>query len=220
MKKISFFKIYLPIITILVIVLCFLASKLDEKSTLINNATNDAIKFVEEYTSLNGKKNENNLEYPVVNIDENNLYYYASENEIIELLKSDEGVIYFGFPTDFASRNIIEALNDVVSEYGYDKIYYYNIKPIRSDAMISDDGKVIIEKGNDFYYELLNILDDFLDPYVLIDDNLEEVATGEKRIEAPTVIFIKEGKIKGVIDNKDNLSKEELSEIYKKILNK
>ena len=218
MKNLSFFKIYIPIISILVIILCFLALKLDEKNNNIINTTASNIKFMEEYTSLNGKTDELGNAYSEVLLDSNNIYYYANENEIIELLKSGTGVIYLGYPTDNYSRNIVDILNEVVSEYDYDKIYYYNIKPIMSSVVIDNDNKVVLNKGNAFYYELLSILNDFLDYYTVLDNNNEEVILEEKKIEVPSVIFVKEGKITGVVDNIED--KEELKEIYKENLEK
>lgn len=218
MKNLSFFKIYIPIISILVIILCFLALKLDEKNNNIINTTASNIKFMEEYTSLNGKTDELGNAYFEVLLDSNNIYYYANENEIIELLKSGTGVIYLGYPTDNYSRNIVDILNEVVSEYDYDKIYYYNIKPIMSSVVIDNDNKVVLNKGNAFYYELLSILNDFLDYYTVLDNNNEEVILEEKKIEVPSVIFVKEGKITGVVDNIED--KEELKEIYKENLEK
>lgn len=218
MKNLSFFKIYIPIISILVIILCFLALKLDEKNNNIINTTASNIKFMEEYTSLNGKTDELGNAYFEVLLDSNNIYYYANENEIIELLKSGTGVIYLGYPTNNYSRNIVDILNEVVSEYDYDKIYYYNIKPIMSSVVIDNDNKVVLNKGNAFYYELLSILNDFLDYYTVLDNNNEEVILEEKKIEVPSVIFVKEGKITGVVDNIED--KEELKEIYKENLEK
>lgn len=218
MKNLSFFKIYIPIISILVIILCFLALKLDEKNNNIINTTASNIKFMEEYTSLNGKTDELGNAYSEVLLDSNNIYYYANENEIIELLKSGTGVIYLGYPTNNYSRNIVDILNEVVSEYDYDKIYYYNIKPIMSSVVIDNDNKVVLNKGNAFYYELLSILNDFLDYYTVLDNNNEEVILEEKKIEVPSVIFVKEGKITGVVDNIED--KEELKEIYKENLEK
>ena len=104
MKEVNFFKIYIPIITILVIVLCFFAVRLNEKNENLSKKSDDGIRFQEEYSSLNGKTSAEGIEYPNVNLDSNNLYYYASENDIIEVLKSKTGVVYLGFPTCITCR--------------------------------------------------------------------------------------------------------------------
>ena len=132
MKEVNFFKIYIPIITILVIVLCFFAVRLNEKNENLSKKSDDGIRFQEEYSSLNGKTSAEGIEYPNVNLDSNNLYYYASENDIIEVLKSKTGVVYLGFPTCITCRKNIDLLNEAAKEYNIDKIYYYNIKPIRT----------------------------------------------------------------------------------------
>ena len=52
----------------------------------------------------------------------------------------------------------------------------------------------------------------------VLDNNNEEVILEEKKIEIPSVIFVKEGKITEVVDNIED--KEELKEIYKENLEK
>ena len=133
MKEVNFFKIYIPIITILVIVLCFFAVRLNEKNENLSKNSDDGIRFQEEYSSLNGKTSAEGIEYPNVNLDSNNLYYYASENEIIEVLKSKTGVVYLGFPECKWCQAYVKFLNEIAKDRNIDKIYYYNIREDRTN---------------------------------------------------------------------------------------
>lgn len=196
MKK-NFLAFYLSLLIIICVGLTiFLVSRKKVEETI-----SDAKKFQTEYVELNNKNiNDSDKVYPEVNIDENNLYYYASEEEITNLLNSGTGIIYFGFPTCPWCRNIVSILNEIVGNYGYKKIYYYNIKQIRSSYQINANNE--LEKtnaGTEFYSFLLNKLDNFLTDYNLTDNNGKKILTGEKRLYAPSVLFVKEGKVIGLV---------------------
>ncbi len=157
-------------------------------------------KFYDEYTSYNGKETSNGKNYPEVTIDKNNLYYYASEDDIKELLNNGTGVLYLGFPTCPWCRNIVSILNEAGRDYGIAKINYYDIKEIRSSFSFDDDNKLVKTDGTELYNFLLAKLDNFLTEYGINDKNGKLVDTGEKRIYAPTVVFVKNGDIKEVIE--------------------
>ena len=213
MKEVDFFKIYIPIITILVIILCVFAVRLNEKNESLNNEIADGIRFQEEYSSLNDKLNADGIIYPAVNLDSDNLYYYASENEIIEVLKSKTGIIYFGYPTCIECRINIDLLNSKAKEYNIDKIYYYNIKPIRSSFSFNEKNELVTNKGTEFYYELLDLLDDYLDYDTLVNLDGDEVLSTEKWL-LPCVIFVKEGKIVGFISDFNDDSNLNLEDMF------
>ena len=144
----------------------------------------DALKFKDEYESLNGKYNSNKDDYPVMKISGTNMMKYATVDEVIDIIKNGTGIIYFGL-IDVASANKIS------------KIYYLNIHDLR-DEMEYRDGKIVITKeSTEDYKKLFETLDSILDDYTLIDEDGQKVPTGEKRIYAPTVIFVKDGKIIG-----------------------
>ena len=157
-------------------------------------------KFYDEYTSYNDKKNSNGKDYPKLSIDKNNLYYYASEDEVKELLNNGTGVLYLGFPTCPWCRNMVSVLNDAAKDYGMAKINYYDIKNTRSTFSFDDNNNLIKTEGTEFYSFLLEKLDKFLTEYGIYDNNNKLVDTGEKRLYAPTVVFIKDGVVKEIIE--------------------
>lgn len=132
-----------------------------------NNNMTDAEKFKQEYEALNNKS-------VVMNIDENNPIKYVGFDEVINILTTDTGVIYFGFPGCPWCRNMIPVLFDVAKENNIDMIYYFNPSDIRSN-------------GDEDYKRLVNILNDYL----------LENSDGEKTLYVPDVYFIKDGQIVG-----------------------
>lgn len=157
-------------------------------------------KFYDEYTSYNNKENSNGKYYPEVTIDKNNLYYYASEDEVKELLNNGTGVLYLGFPNCPWCRNMVSVLNEAGKDYGIAKINYYDIKDIRSSFSFDDNNNLVKKDGTAFYSFLLEKLDNVLTEYGVYDKNNELVDTGEKRLYAPTVVFIKDGVVKEIIE--------------------
>ena len=109
-------------------------------------------------------------------------------------------MLYLGFPTCPWCRNIVSVLNEAGKDYGIAKINYYNIKEIRSNYSIDDANKLVKTDGSTLYTYLLEKLDSFLEDYTIQDNDGKEIQTGEKRIYAPTVVFIKNGEIKQVIE--------------------
>lgn len=195
MKK-DFLKYYV-IGLVVIALLCLGGIYLNKKDE--SQETSDT-KFYDEYTAYNNKKTSSDKDYPYVNIEKNNLYTYVSDDELKELLNNGTGVLYLGFPTCPWCRNMVPVLNEAGEEYGINKINYYNIKEIRSSFAFDDDNKLIKTDGNEIYSFLLEKLDKFLEDYSVTDNNGKSVKTGEKRVYAPTVVFIKEGEVKRVIE--------------------
>lgn len=198
MKK-EFLKYYVLGLVCFCAILTFLylqKSSHDDSDATLNSNT----KFKDEYTAYNGKEN-NGRNYPQVDISDDNVYYYASEDEIRSLFEDKKtGVLYLGFPTCPWCRNMVPVLNEAGKYYGIDKIYYYNIKEIRSSYSFDSDNKLVKQEGTELYNYLLAKLDSFLADYSVTDNNNKSVKTGEKRIYAPTVVFIKEGEVKGIVE--------------------
>ncbi len=169
----------------------------EEKIVIINS---DGLNFKNEYEKLNNKVNENNNKlYPEVNISEKNVIKYSSYDEIIQVIKEGTGVIYLGFPECPWCRNLVPILLSAANETEMDKIYYLNIKDDR-DVLILDENKNIVvqNEGKKEYFELVSVLNEVLDDYVLTTNDGEEVNTGKKRILVPLLIFVKDGKITNI----------------------
>ncbi len=189
------------ILTVLVLILC--------GYSLINKKNNltDAQKFRNEYMELNDQVNSDNVEYPMVNISEDNTVIYANEKKVIEILEKGSGVIYFGFNSCPWCRTLVNPLIDVAKEMN-ENIYYLDIKDIRSMFEIVDGDIENIKKGSEGYYKILSLLDEYLDEYYLTDENYTDYDTLEKRIYAPTLIAVKDGLVTdmhvGTIDSQES----------------
>ncbi len=188
-------KIYLIIIilcTILVVGLCVFAIY-NHKDVKIS----DAIKFKEEYEAYNGLVNENNdKNYLKLNIDSENPMIYKTGKEILDVLKNETAIIYFGFASCPWCRNTITPLLEAAKEEKIDKIYYVDIYDIRDTYKFT--GSIVPEqtkKGTDAYYSILKFLGNNLEEYYVKDDSGNMYDTGVTRLYAPTVVAVNDGKV-------------------------
>ena len=74
------------VIIALIIVLIITGCSYEKK-----DKTSDALKFKEEYESLNGKHN-NNKTYRTLDIDENNPIEYADYDKLLEVIENGTGI--------------------------------------------------------------------------------------------------------------------------------
>lgn len=181
----------------------------------------DAVKFKKEYEEFNGKKSSAGEEYISLDIDKDNIIKYSSVDEIINIIKSDTGVIYFGYPECLKCRNVVDVLLDASNSTSVDTIYYLNVKDIRDRLSIDENNNITTEvEATEEYKELLGVLDSILDEYILKDKDGNDVNVGEKRLYAPLVVFVKNGMIVGSHEGtvpthiEGNLSEEERKELY------
>lgn len=214
--------IILIILTCVVVGFCFY-------SVIKNNdlKDSDASKFYHEYTEYNGKINDSNgLSYVNVNINDTNNIKYLTSKEAIELLESGTGVIYFGFPTCPWCRSLVSPLLEVAQTKN-ETIYYLNILDMRSSFSLSEGKISKTSEGSEKYYQILELLDEYLEEFVLEDEAGNTYDTGEKRLYAPSLVAVKDGEVtsfhEGTIDSQnsgyDELSEEELNEL-KQIITK
>lgn len=148
------------IIIILIGVVVFLLVR-DNNEENVEATPTDAEKFAEEYPSM----------------PDDNVFKYASFDEIIDVLDGGSGIVYLGFPECQWCEAYVPHLNDVAKSVGVSKILYYNIREDRSE-------------NNEKYQKIVELLDGYL-------QNDEE---GNPRIYVPAVIFINNGKIVGFDD--------------------
>lgn len=220
MKQQKILMILTPIVCAALAIISYLGVK--------NSEFSDALKFKKEYESLNGKVSYGENKYKDLNISKNNPIKYSNSDEIIDVINNGTGIIYLGFPECPWCRTAVPVLLDVAKDNKIDKIYYLNIKDERDSYVIedgkltlalNDDGKEI--KGTKGYFRLLDALKDNLSDYIIsYEDKTYEV--GEKRIYAPSVIFVKDGKVLGIqvstvegqTDPFKNLTEEQYEELY------
>ena len=222
-------KIYMIIIFVcaaLVIGLCGYAIITHKEEKI-----SDAMKFKNEYEALNELVNENSEEkYVNVEIPEENPIVYKTGKEMVDILKNEDAVIYFGFAACPWCRNAVPVLIDTAKELNVEKIYYVDILDMRDTYKFS--GSIEPEqtkKGTDAYYEILKFLDKKLEKFYVKDDAGNMYDTGVKRLYAPTVVGVKDGKVVGFhvatvesqTDPYETLTdkqKEELKKEYKTII--
>lgn len=182
-----------------------------------SNKISDAIKFKQEYESLNNIINKNGKnEYLKINIDKNNPMVYKTSKEIVDILKNGTGIIYLGFSKCPWCRNAVPALIDVAKNTKTKEIYYLDIYDIRNELVLDDNKNIITKKpGTTDYLDMVKLLNDYLKPY----DGLEDESI--KRIYAPTIVFVKDGKVlkihEGTVEShtnaKESLTKDQYNEL-------
>lgn len=230
-KKNKLILIIIAVCTLVVVGICGWAIRNHEKE-IQKIEKSDALKFKEEYESLNGKATSNNSTYPTVTIDENNTVKYVTETEAVELLENGTGIIYFGFKECPWCRNMISTLTNVAKENAT-KVYYLDILDLRSKIELKEVNEKmeiqVTKKGTDSYYKILNILDKDLTDYELVDEKGKKYNTGEKRLYAPTVVSFDEGSIEevhvGTVESQEDPyvkltedEEKELNKIFTKIV--
>ena len=213
MKKKSIF-IGITIIVILIVIGAILLFVNKDKNT-------DAYRFKKEYESLNGSiRQKDGKTIRSISIDKNNPFVYQEAADIVERMNQKESfVVYFGFSDCPWCRSVLPTLIEVARDLGLDTIYYVDVKEIR-DELALEDKKVITEKeGTKGYYDLLKSMDSVLEEYTLLDDNEKEIKAGEKRVYAPNVIGVVNGKADKIttgISDKQTDSYMELTDEIKK----
>ncbi len=185
--------------------------------------SSDALKFKEEYESLNGTSNSSGLEYRSVTISEDNPYVYKDAEKIVQMIENGETFyLYVGDKQCPWCRSVIEKSIEVAKEYDIKTIYYVNIWDDEHNEILrdvykldSDNNPYLVSEGIDAYYKLLSYLDSVLSEYTLTTEDGEKVDVLEKRLYAPNYIYIENGTpiklVEGISELQTN-SREELTE--------
>lgn len=211
---------------IIVTVLAAIVLVLNIQKVISNNSQTDGIKFKEEYEKLNGKKNDQGKKYREITIDSKNKMVYKTTEEVLELIdKKKSFVLYFGFDTCPWCRSVVPTLASISKELNQE-VYYIDVKDIRDTFELDDDNKPkLVKKGSKDYSKLLEKLESVLEDYTLTDSDNNEIKVGEKRIYAPSIVIVIDGKAKelttGISDKQTDgymkLTKEMEKETYNKI---
>lgn len=118
------------------------------------------------------EENDNKVFASEYGITEDNVYVYRTLEEINKILENGTGLVYLGFPECPWCRGYVPIINEVAKEQGLDKIYYFNIKKDRED-------------NSKLYQKTVELL----------SDNLRYDNEGNRRIYAPSLIAVKNGKV-------------------------
>lgn len=158
------------------------------------NKDTDAIKFKEEYEALNGETSSSGKKIRELKISEDNPFEYITTKDLINKIDNKETLlVYFGYASCPWCRSVVPTLISALKDSNINTIYYVNLYEIR-DTIKLEDGELVVEKeGTVEYQEILKRLDNILDEYTLTDGE-NEIPTGEKRIYAPSVVSIVNGK--------------------------
>lgn len=190
----------------------------------------EAIKFKEEYESLNGKKNSKDVEYRSVSISEDNPFIYVDAKDILEKIDNDETFyVYFGDKQCPWCRSVIEKAIESAKKNNIDKIYYVSIwsddhvEILRDTYTADNKGKLTkTHEGTEEYYKLLKAFDNVLTDYNVTYTNKKKktvtVSTGEKRIFAPNFIYVEKGEAKELISGISEKQESSTSEFTDEIL--
>ncbi len=185
--------------------LIFLFVGKDEKEDV--KCTKDAKKFKEEYEELVGEKvTIDNKKYSLRKVDivTNNPISYIKKEEVVDKLTKGTGVIFFGSSADLFSREAVPVLLTVGNEFDCKIIYYYDVSKVNNsedETLFKQIKDVLADKFNQLYGD-------------------------SEKLVMPTVLFIKDGKIKkyhvGLVDSYISYDKklsdkqvDELSKIYR-----
>lgn len=221
-------KMFIGILMLLIAFMIFIGivAFRDKKENTINNA--DAISFKNEYESLNNVVREKDgRTIKEISIDINNPVDILTEEEAIALLESGTGILYFGFPDCPWCRSMLPVLLSTLDSMSIEKLYYLNISSIRDTLALGEKNKVEVkEEGTQGYYKILELMNDVLDPYYLTNEDGKKIDTKEKRLMAPTVVAVKNGKIVdihvGTVDSQesgyDDLSIEQQEELQNRFM--
>lgn len=215
-------KLFMIIVTILAAIVLVL----NIQKVISNNSQTDGIKFKEEYEKLNGKKNDQGKKYREITIDSKNKIVYKTSEEVLDLIdKKKSFVLYFGFDTCPWCRSVVPTLASISKELNQE-VYYIDVKDIRDTFELDADNKPkLVKKGSKDYSRLLEKLEPVLEDYTLTDSDNNEIKVGEKRIYAPSIVSVIDGKAKelttGISDKQTDgymkLTKEMKKETYNKI---
>lgn len=194
---------------------------------LFTREDSDAIKFKKEYESLNGEVNENNnKEYRSIEISKNNPIIYSSAEEVLEMMDNgDSFAVYFGFSKCPWCRSVLPTMFEVASDLGIDTIYYVDVLDIRNTLEVVEEQEIVeSKKGTDGYYKLLDRLSDVLDFYSLTDSEGNAVDSNQKRIYAPNIVAIVDGRAEnlttGISDSQEDGYQEITKDMKKDMYNK
>ena len=165
----------------------------------LNRKEKDGVRFQNEYSYLE--------------IDSNNPFIYKSAKDIEDLINEKNSfLVFFGYPNNDDVNTFLPKLIEFLKNNNVDLIYYVNIEKIRNEVIYNGKSIETVKIGTQGYYHLLDILDELLDDFYVLNSKGKKISAG-KRIEAPTLLVVKNGKPVKIIRNSDEL--EEIVDLIK-----
>lgn len=178
--------------------------------------------FAKEYENLNEKLDSDGNEFQSLDLKNSEIIEYA-DYALINKALDDAAVIYFGYPESHESRAVVPLLLEAAKESGLEKIYYMNIKIEQSDYSLDENNELQVnKKASADYLNLLNRLSNHLDDYILYKKDGTKFLSGEKRIFAPMIVFVKDAEIiylyKSSSKGQINFSEEEAKNLMQRLI--
>ena len=172
----------------------------------------DAYKFKVEYESLNGETNDYGKTYRTLNISKKNKMKYSTAKEIVRKTENKETfIVYFGFSKCPWCRSMIENLVKLSIENDID-VYYVDVLEIRDTIEYVDGELKTTKEGDKDYMKLVELYSNVLSDYTISNGD-EKISAGEKRIYAPNVIAVIDGKAKEKVEGISDELKDPYAEI-------
>lgn len=148
-------------------------------------------RFKKEYEILNGQSDwEGTNTYRELEIPEELNIVYCDLAEASELLRTETGIFYFGFPECPWCRTLVPVLIEAVNETNYTgPIYYCNALYERNYLSLDDEGNTVVdEPGTDAYAAFIEEYGEYVSQYSGFDESV-------RRLYFPTTMFVKDGEI-------------------------
>jgi len=181
--------------------------------------------FKSEYESKNDKTSKDGSNYRILSIPEDNPYEKITLTDLIDMVENkDTFYLFVGDSLCPWCRSVLEKSIEVASNNGIDKIYYLKIWDENGDELFRDkykleDGKLILEvEGKEEYFKILKVFDTLLDDYEFSPVSGDKIKVGEKRLYAPSYIYIENGVAKKLIDGISELQTDSKMELTDEIL--
>lgn len=192
-----------------------------------NSTVTTKTSFKEEYEALNGGYDEEiGGNFRTVRISKNNPMETVEASDIIQKIKNKETfVVFFGYAECPWCRSMVSTMVKTAKANKIKKIYYVDIQNIRDQLEYNDESETFgtATIGTEDYMKLIKklktVLDDYMVTYTSVDGEEKEINAGEKRIYAPTLIYVKDGKAVEDIDGlseKQETSSDKLTDEIKK----
>ena len=162
-----------------------------------NKEIADALRFKKQYEDVNNLDNPfTDKKYIEIHINDDNPFVYKTGKEIVDILNNESAIVFMGYPESDLTRVFLPIFIDVLKDNNINKVYYLDILEIRD--LYKYSGSIVpalVHEGTNAYYEIVKFLNDYLDRYYVNDPDGNRYDTAVKRINTPTIVTIKSGKV-------------------------
>ena len=190
--------------------------------------------FKENYERLNGQKTSSGKTYREVNIPEDHPFVESTPEEIVKIIEEGRTFyVYIGDEMCPWCRSVIEEAIASAKRNNVDKIYSLEIWDDKGNEMFRDKyvaylytgenmwwwSAVPTGTGTEAYHSLLKYWDEYLEEYIVANKSGNiTLDTEEKRIYAPTFVYVENGNIKKLTTGISQLQEDPNGELTEEIL--